>query len=141
MQRRAGNGRPGKRRRTNGPKARKTSSTHASIADLQDQLDERTRERDEALEQWAATTEVLKVISHSTFDLQTVLASVVRSSGQLCRAENVQIFLRDGELYRLAADNGFSSEYQQYVREHPISPGRNTLRGADGTRRQNDLYP
>jgi signal transduction histidine kinase len=127
MQRRAGNGRPGKRRRTNGPKARKTSSTHASIADLQDQLDERTRERDEALEQWAATTEVLKVISHSTFDLQTVLASVVRSSGQLCRAENVQIFLRDGELYRLAADNGFSSEYQQYVREHPISPGRNTL--------------
>ena len=102
-------------------------STHATIADLQGQLDGRTRERDEALEQWAATTEVLKVISHSTFDLQTVLASVVGSAGRLCRAENVQIFLRDGEVYRLVADNGFSPEYQQYAREHPIRPGRNTL--------------
>ena len=128
VQRRGGNGRPGKRRRrTNRPKARKAWSTHATIADLQGQLDGRTRERDEALEQWAATTEVLKVISHSTFDLQTVLASVVGSAGRLCRAENVQIFLRDGEVYRLVADNGFSPEYQQYAREHPIRPGRNTL--------------
>ena len=111
----------------NRPKARKALSTHATIADLQGQLDGRTRERDEALEQWAATTEVLKVISHSTFDLQTVLASVVGSAGRLCRAENVQIFLRDGEVYRLVADNGFSPEYQQYAREHPIRPGRNTL--------------
>ena len=127
MKRRGGNGRPGKRRRTNRPKARKASGPHTSIADLQGQLDGRTRERDEALEQWAATTEVLKVISHSTFDLQTVLASVVRSAGRLCRAENVQIFLRDGEVYRLMADNGFSPEYQQYAREHPIRPDRNTL--------------
>ena len=127
MQRRGVNGRPGKRRRTKRPKAPKASSTHASIADLQAQLDGRTRERDEALEQWAATTEVLKVISHSTFDLQSVLTSLLRSAGRLCRAENVQIFLRDGEVYRLAADNGFSPEYQQYAREHPIRPGRNTL--------------
>ena len=127
MQRRGVNGKPGKRRRTKRPKAPKASSTHASIADLQNQLDGRTRERDEALEQWSATTEVLKVISHSTFDLQTVLTSLLRSAGRLCRAENVQIFLRDGEVYRLAADNGFSPEYQQYAREHPIRPGRNTL--------------
>ncbi len=127
MQRRGVNGKPGKRRRTKRPKAPKASSTHASIADLQIQLDGRTRERDEALEQWSATTEVLKVISHSTFDLQTVLTSLLRSAGRLCRAENVQIFLRDGEVYRLAADNGFSPEYQQYAREHPIRPGRNTL--------------
>ena len=142
VQRRGGNGRPGKRRRrTNRPKARKALSTHATIADLQGQLDGRTRERDEALEQWAATTEVLKVISHSTFDLQTVLASVVGSAGRLCRAENVQIFLRDGEVYRLVADNGFSPEYQQYAREHPIRPGSKHARGANGTRGQDDLYP
>src|SRR5262249_50654919 len=45
----------------------------------------------------------------------------------LCQSENVQIFLRDDEVYRLAADNGFSPAYQDYVREHPIAPGRGTL--------------
>ena len=87
----------------------------------------KARNRDETLEQLAATSEVLEAISHSTFDLQTVLATLVKSSGRLCQAENVQIFLYDGEFYRLAADNGFSPEYQQYARDHPIRPGRNTL--------------
>jgi GAF domain-containing protein len=87
----------------------------------------KAQDRDETLEQLAATSEVLKAISHSTFDLQTVLATLVKSAGKLCQAENVQIFLYDGEFYRLAADNGFSLEYQQYAKEHPIRPGRNTV--------------
>jgi len=87
----------------------------------------KARSRDETLEQLAATSEVLEAISHSTFDLQTVLATLVKSAGRLCQAENVQIFLYDGEFYRLAADNGFSPEYQQYARDHPIRPGRDTL--------------
>ncbi len=120
-----GSRRPGKRQRAGKPKALKPP--HRTIADLQDQLAGRTRERNEALEQQAATSEILKVISHSTFELQTVLVALVRSAGRLCQGENVQIFLRDGDVYRLAADNGFSPEYQQYAREHPIRPGRNTL--------------
>ena len=83
--------------------------------------------RDDTLEQLTATSEVLEAISRSTFDLQTVLASLVKSAGRLCQAENVQIFLHDGEFYRLAADNGFSPEYQQYARDNPIRPGRGTL--------------
>jgi two-component system, NtrC family, sensor kinase len=123
------NEQPVKRRRRSGirPKARKAPTARLSNTNFQEQLDLRTLERDEALEQLTATSEVLQVISQSTFDLQSVLSTLVRAAGQLCQAENVQIFLRDGEVYRLVADNGFSPEYQQYAKEHPIRPGRNTL--------------
>ena len=86
-----------------------------------------TRELEDAHREQAATADILKVISRSAFDLDAVLGTLVNSAARLCQAENVQIFLRDGEVYRLAAHNGFSPAYQEYVREHPIPPGRGTL--------------
>ncbi len=91
------------------------------------ELRTRTSDLSESLQQQIATSDVLKVISRSTFDIQGVLNTLVESAASLCQAENVQFFLRDGAVYRLAAYNGFSPEYQEYVKQHPITPGRGTL--------------
>ena len=94
---------------------------------LFEEVKARTENSRKSLQQQSATADVLKVISRSAFDIRTVLTTLVESAGRLCQRENVQIFLRDGELYRLTAHNGFSPEYQQYVEQHPIAPGRGTL--------------
>jgi hypothetical protein len=73
MQRRGESGQPvkGRRHRATRPKARKALTAHLSTADLQEQLDRRTRELEEALQQQAATSEVLSIIRRSPADAPT----------------------------------------------------------------------
>jgi signal transduction histidine kinase len=106
-----------------------TGRLQESYADLEKKVDVRTHELSESLDQQTATSEMLKVISRSTFDLKTVLDTLVASAARLCAADKGVIFHWDGEVYRLAANYGFSREAEDYARDHPLRPDRGSITG------------
>jgi len=85
-----------------------------------------TSARDASTESLAAIGEVLHAIIHGGFELSPVLEKIAERSARLCTADTGYVYLRDGDLFRLMADSGVTSDVSQYEREHPIPAGPET---------------
>jgi two-component system, NtrC family, sensor kinase len=129
MQRRGGSGQPAGQR-TSRPKARKAPTAHVSPDHSAEQFDCLKHERDEALDQLAATTEILRVIRASPTDAQPVFETIVRSAVALCGGLFANVFRFDGELLHWVASHNVGASYVDMIREkYPMRPDSSQVAG------------
>ena len=94
-------------------------------ARLLNEVQQRTNDLSESLQQQTATADVLKIISRFSGDLETVLDTLVETAGRLCRADLAHMFRRRDDMYHLVATRGGS----EFLRTHPLTPDRGTATG------------
>src|SRR5262249_19566032 len=82
----------------------------------------RTRDLEESLEYQTATSDVLKVISGSTFDIQPVFDMISATAARLCGNDTASIAMREGEVYRYVSAHALDEEYRAILRQRTIVP-------------------
>src|SRR5262245_56119033 len=87
---------------------------------LFDEVQARTRELSESLEQQTATSEVLRVISSSPGELQPVFNAMLENAVRLCEAKFGNLFLREGNAFRAVAVHGPSMTFVEWYRQEPL---------------------
>jgi signal transduction histidine kinase len=92
-------------------------------------VQQRTQELSEALQQQTATAECSRSSAGSTFDLKSVLQTLVESAAQLCDADNSTITRQQGTEFFRAAAYGYSQQFLEYIGASPVQPGRGTVHG------------
>jgi signal transduction histidine kinase/DNA-binding response OmpR family regulator len=119
-----------------GEKGRLAGQDPALNAGTAAEIEQLRRELAGARDQLAATSEVLAVIGRSASDLEGVLETVVKSARKLCGADAGQVFLVDGDRYRLAYGSGMTPEYREFIANNPFVLDRKTLAGRVGLDRR-----
>jgi two-component system, NtrC family, sensor kinase len=97
--------------------ASKTARRRRSIATGKEtNVEQLTRERDEALEQLAATSEVLKVISSSPGELEPVFQAILENATRICKAKFGHLFLSEGDDFYVVALQSVGPTYPDWLR-------------------------
>jgi PAS domain S-box-containing protein len=96
---------------------------------LFDEVQARTRDLARSVDELTATSDVLKIISRSSVDLETVLDTLAETVTRLCRADQAYLVHHRGDAYHVLAASGLTKEAKDFFLTHPPPIDRGSISG------------